>query len=113
MCVCSRSWAQRCSLGFCRLRLQVESLKRTHQPTACLCPALQGEGLEAVLPAAPLPTVLCASHFGEQDGLLRIRGRKLREAPAAPFPALFWGAGLSFSRAQLILEVSQALTAPA
>ena len=59
-----------------------------------------------MLPTAPLSTVLCASHFGEQDGLLRIRGRKLREAPAAPFPALFWGAGLSFSRAQLILEVS-------
>lgn len=65
---------------------------------------LQGAGADAVLPPAPLPAVLCASSWGEGDGLLRLVGRKLREPLAAPVPALFWAAGLSFSRAQLLLE---------
>lgn len=68
----------------------------------------QGEGPDAQLPAAPLPTVLCAEGWGP-DGLLRIRGRKLKEPLAAPTPALFWAAGLSFSRAQLIQEVRSGL----
>ncbi|KAI7838991.1 hypothetical protein COHA_007231 [Chlorella ohadii] len=63
----------------------------------------QGEGPDAQLPVAPLPTVLCAEGFGA-DGLLRIRGRKLKEPLEAPVPALFWAAGLSFSRSQLIQE---------
>lgn len=67
---------------------------------------LQGEGLEAVLPAAPLPSVLCASGWGERDRLLRICGRKLRQPLAAPAPAIFWAAGFSFSRSKLIEEVS-------
>jgi len=64
----------------------------------------QGEGPDAQLPVAPLPTVLSAEGFGA-DGLLRIRGRKLKEPLEAPVPALFWAAGLSFSRSQLIQEV--------
>ncbi|KAL4430803.1 hypothetical protein ABPG75_006059 [Micractinium tetrahymenae] len=68
-------------------------------------PGYEGEGPAAALPPDSLPTVLCASQFGEPDGLLRIRGRKLREPLAAPAPALFWAAGFSFSRAQLIQEV--------
>ncbi len=68
---------------------------------------LQGEGPTAALPPDPLPTVLCASHFGETDGLLRIVGRKLREPLTALVPALFWAAGFSFSRAQLIQEASR------
>lgn len=66
--------------------------------------ALQGEGEEASLPAEPPAALLCATHF-DQDGLLRIKGRALRTAPPAPLPSLFWAAGLSFSRAQLFLEV--------
>lgn len=49
--------------------------------------------------------MLCAGEWGP-DGLLRLRGRKLRQPLGAPEPALFWAAGLSFSRAQLIQEVS-------
>ena len=37
--------------------------------------------------------------------MLRLVARKLRSAPPQPLPALFWAAGLSFSRAQLIHEV--------
>ena len=76
-----------------------------HEPSR-MCPLRcpQGEGEQAVLPPEPLPTVLCAGSFGE-DGLLRVVGRKLRHAPPAPVPSLFWAAGLSFSRAQLLLEV--------
>ncbi|KAL4859532.1 [Skp1-protein]-hydroxyproline N-acetylglucosaminyltransferase [Chlorella vulgaris] len=69
-------------------------------------PGYEGEGLEAVLPAAPLPSVLCASGWGERDRLLRICGRKLRQPLAAPAPAIFWAAGFSFSRSQLIEEVA-------
>lgn len=69
------------------------------------CLAQQGSGPDAVLPAAPLPTMLCASGWGQPDGLLRVAGRKLRQPLAAPAPALFWAAGLSFSRAHLIKEV--------
>lgn len=77
-------------------------------PPAFLLLAPQGQGPAAVLPADPLPTVLCASGFGP-EGLLRISGRKLREVLAAPQPALFWAAGFSFSRAQVLLEVGLGL----
>jgi hypothetical protein len=66
---------------------------------------LQGAGGDATLPPPPLPAVLCAAGWGQQDGLLRLRARKLRQPLAAPAPALFWAAGLSFSRAQLLVEV--------
>lgn len=85
----------------CRPRLQRLPL------TSSLCAlVLQGAGPNAVLPAVPLPTVLCASGWGQADGLLRVSGRKLQQPLAAPAPALFWAAGLSFSRAQLIQEAS-------
>lgn len=76
-------------------------------PPSSLHPPPQGEGPAATLPPDPLPAVLCASHFGERDGLLRTVGRKLREPLAAPTPALFWAAGFSFSRAQLMHEASR------
>ncbi|GAB4817949.1 hypothetical protein N2152v2_004995 [Parachlorella kessleri] len=67
-------------------------------------PGYQGQGLQATLPRQPPLTVLCATHF-DADGMLRTKGRALRSPPAAPLPALFWAAGFSFSRAQLLQEV--------
>ena len=67
---------------------------------------MQGEGLQATLPQDPPVTVLCATHF-DADGMLRTKGRALRSPPTAPLPALFWAAGFSFSRAQLIQEVGR------
>jgi hypothetical protein len=73
---------------------------------------LQGEGADAVLPPDPLPAIICAAGWGKEDGLLRTCARKLRERLPAPVPALFWAAGLSFSRAQLLLEVRPRLLLP-
>lgn len=47
---------------------------------------------------------LCADRF-DCDGMLRLTGRRLREAHAVPLPGRFWAAGLSFSRKELLLEV--------
>ena len=49
-------------------------------------------------------TLLCASAFGE-EGMLRIRGRILRQRPGKPVPALFWAAGYSFSWMSLLRNV--------
>lgn len=50
------------------------------------------------------PTLLCASGFGS-EGLLRIRGKLLKEPRSGPLPSLFWAAGYSFSKAALLQEV--------
>eukprot|EP00192_Tetraselmis_astigmatica_P008377 CAMPEP_0117655384 /NCGR_PEP_ID=MMETSP0804-20121206/4251_1 /TAXON_ID=1074897 /ORGANISM="Tetraselmis astigmatica, Strain CCMP880" /LENGTH=688 /DNA_ID=CAMNT_0005461733 /DNA_START=303 /DNA_END=2368 /DNA_ORIENTATION=- len=69
-------------------------------------PGYEGSGAAAELPDDHRPTLLCASHFGPDDGLLRIQGRRLRDPPVdeEPLRSLFWAAGLSFSRSQLIKE---------
>ncbi|EIE25897.1 hypothetical protein COCSUDRAFT_60908 [Coccomyxa subellipsoidea C-169] len=67
-------------------------------------PDFQGSGLQATVPADDRPVLLRASHFG-QDGMLRLVGSRLAECAAAPLPSLFWAAGFSFSRSQLIQEV--------
>jgi [Skp1-protein]-hydroxyproline N-acetylglucosaminyltransferase len=48
-------------------------------------------------------TLLCATHF-DPDGMLRCRGRRLRHRPPKPLLSLFWAAGFSFSRAEIIQE---------
>ena len=40
--------------------------------------------------------------------MLRLKGSCLAQRADAPMPSLFWAAGLSFSRSQLLTEVSQA-----
>lgn len=65
---------------------------------------VQGLGLQATVPADDRPVLLRASHFG-QYGMLRLVGSRLAECAAAPLPSLFWAAGFSFSRSQLIQEV--------
>eukprot|EP00887_Chlorella_sp_A99_P005631 scaffold1.g5631.t1 len=65
-------------------------------------PGYDGKGAAARLPPDPLPAVLCASHVSAEDGLLRLRARKLAAWPAAPLPSLFWAAGLSFGRAGVL-----------
>ncbi|KAK9916189.1 hypothetical protein WJX75_009844 [Coccomyxa subellipsoidea] len=67
-------------------------------------PSYEGSGLQASVPADDRPVLLRASQFG-QDGMLRLVGSRLAERAAGPMPSLFWAAGFSFSRAQLIQEV--------
>jgi hypothetical protein len=55
-------------------------------------------------------TVLCALKFDAQ-GCLRLKGRELMAPPdlkGAVLPSLFWAAGFSFSRSEVIEEVSEA-----
>lgn len=55
------------------------------------------------------PTLLCASHFGP-EGMLRLKGSRLAQYADAPVPSLFWAAGFSFSRSQLLTEVSKVIS---
>ena len=65
----------------------------------------QGEGAAASLPPTLDPTIMTAQGF-DQDGMLRLLGRAVPATPAPGVaPAQFWAAGVSFSRAQLLLEV--------
>lgn len=65
---------------------------------------LQGQGRGVQIPADDRPTLLCASHFGP-EGMLRLKGSRLARSTDAPIPSLFWAAGFSFSRSQLLTEV--------
>ncbi|KAK9819250.1 hypothetical protein WJX81_000875 [Elliptochloris bilobata] len=67
-------------------------------------PDYEGTGAAALTPEDDRPTLLCGAGFGE-DGFLRLRGRRLAARAPAPLPSLFWAAGLSFSRAELFLEL--------
>ena len=55
------------------------------------------------LPAETRPTLLCPASFGP-DGMLRIAGRLLRAAPAAPVPSPLWCAGFAFSTAAALRD---------
>ena len=66
---------------------------------------MQGEADSACLTADERGTLLCADRFDE-DGMLRLRGRRLAEVHTMPLKSLFWAAGFSFSRQDLPLEAS-------
>lgn len=70
---------------------------------------VQGEGASASLPPTLDPTAMVAQGFDE-DGMLRLAGKAVlaSEQPGVR-PAVFWAAGLSFSRAQMHLEVPSCL----
>ena len=63
----------------------------------------QGQGPDVQVPGDDRPTLLCASHFGPED-MLRLKGSRLAQRADAPIPSLFWAAGFSFSRSQLLTE---------
>lgn len=70
--------------------------------------SLQGEGPSASLPPTLDPTMMRVHPQGwDQDGMLRLMASSV-PASHSPgvVPARFWAAGFSFSRAQLITEVS-------
>ena len=55
-------------------------------------------------PADDRPTLLCAKSIDE-DGMLRIAGKRLAKASPTPTPSLFWAAGFNFCPAQAMLDV--------
>ena len=66
---------------------------------------VQGEGAAASLPPTLDPTMMEAQGF-DHDGMLRLVGKSVPASQTlGVVPALFWAAGFSFSRAQLMLEV--------
>ncbi|GMH32289.1 hypothetical protein BSKO_00123 [Bryopsis sp. KO-2023] len=67
-------------------------------------PNYEGQGPSATTPDETLPVLLCAESF-DQDGMLRIAGRRLSQPHDAPIPTLFWAAGFSFSKSSLLAEV--------
>ena len=76
--------------------------------------SLQGEGASSCLPPTLDPTVMRVHPQGwDQDGMLRLMARSVpaSQSPGV-LPAVFWAAGFSFSRAQLITEVTCYLWSP-
>ena len=70
---------------------------------------MQGHGPDVQIPEDDRPTLLCANHFGP-EGMLRLKGSRLAQHAEAPIPSLFWAAGFSFSRSQLLTEVCVSLS---
>ena len=66
----------------------------------------QGEGASASLPPTLDPTMMMAQGYNS-DGMLRLVGKSVPAALSpGVVPARFWAAGFSFSRADIITEVS-------
>ena len=57
------------------------------------------------LPDDVRPTLLCASHFDEEDRELRLVGRRLREVAGRPVPSAFVAAGFLFSEGEAVRRV--------
>ena len=70
---------------------------------------MQGQGPDAQVPADDRPMLLRASHFGP-EGMLRLKASRLARCAEAPIPSLFWAAGFSFSRSELLTKVRLALS---
>ena len=83
----------------------VETLKSLKSDKAILTAYPVGYEVspEETLPAETRPTLLCPASFGP-DGMLRIAGRLLRAAPAAPVPSPLWCAGFAFSTAAALRD---------
>lgn len=60
--------------------------------------------LGSPVPKNSMPNLLCAKQF-DKDGMLRIRGRRLKVRPKTPIPSLFWAAGFMFASSQFLQEV--------
>lgn len=76
----------------------------THWTAPSAYDGLQGKAQSAHVPSDMRGTLLCADRFDE-DGMLRLRGRRLAKVQDTPIKSLFWAAGFSFSRKDLLQEV--------
>eukprot|EP01132_Coremiostelium_polycephalum_P002041 gene2041-2512_t len=56
-------------------------------------------------PSLRYPLVLVATHFDDQDGMLRFSGRIVAKPQLKPLNSLFWISGFSFSSSTVIQEV--------
>ena len=67
---------------------------------------VQGEGAAAALPPTLDPTMMAPQGW-DRDGMLRLVGKSVAASQTPGIvPAQFWAAGFSFSRANLMSEVS-------
>ncbi|KAF2070299.1 hypothetical protein CYY_008379 [Polysphondylium violaceum] len=64
-----------------------------------------GYTLPNKIPTYRYPILVVASHFGENDGMLRIRGRVVNAKLSKPVGSLFWVSGFSFSLGTVIKDV--------
>lgn len=67
---------------------------KSEKPVLTMYPPEYKQG--SPVPKNSMPNLLCAKHF-DKDGMLRIRGRRLKVQPKAPIPSLFWAAGFFFT----------------
>jgi len=64
-----------------------------------------GYTLPNKIPTYRYPMLLVASHFGDNDRMLRIKGRVVNVKLTDPIESLFWVSGFSFSLATVIKDV--------
>jgi [Skp1-protein]-hydroxyproline N-acetylglucosaminyltransferase len=84
----------------------IKLLKKCPSPKPIITGYPAGYELPNKIPADKRPPFLCVKGFGTQDRMLRLHGRLLKRCSAGTvLPSLFWVAGFSFSRGEMINEV--------